>query len=326
VATKSETQAAIFDPFLYGTKLSLETVLYPLGFRMKFLTNSPEAFQAAEEGWSGFPQLFPDTSIEVRALVSGDENEPAATGLIWRAQRHLLTLTSDQKNFAVCDLHKGFAAGWLTPATARNRDFFRYYYLDSVINLLLWQTRLTRVHASCVARNGRGVLLCGESGAGKSCLAYACARRGWEFVTDEATSLVRGSDERLVLGKPRQMHFRETAAAILPELNGRLAAVNAAGKISIEVHTADLPSIRTAFQCRAAAVVFLNRQHHGPAQLVPISAEDAFQRLDRDLPLFEEPVHDEHRASLRHLVAAGSFELRYLDLDDAVRLIGPLVQ
>ena len=323
---KQAIATPVFDPFQYAVELPHEIVLHPLGFQMQLKTNSREIIQATEESWGGFPALFTDKSIELRVAVSDDRQAPCPSTLVWRAQRNLLTLISDQNNFAICDLHTGFAFSWLSPATARSHDFFRYYYLDTIVQVLLWQTHLTRVHASCVARNGRGVLLCGASGAGKSCLAYACARRGWSFITDESTALVRGSSERMALGKPRQMHFRETAAGILPELDGRLAAPNAVGKISIEVHTADLPAIQTAFQCRIASVVFLNRQAGAPAHLVPISAQDAFDRLDSDLPLFEEPVHEEHRASLRNVLQAGAFELRYSGLDEAVNALEPLVR
>lgn len=322
---KQSTIKPVFDPFQYGVELPHQIVLHPLGFAMRLSTNSREIIQATEGSWAGFPSFFNDKSLEVRVVVSEDQQALCPATLVWRAQRNLLTLISDQNNFAICDLDRAFAFCCIAPATARNHEFFRYYYLDSIVQLLLWQTHLTRVHGACVARSGRGVLLCGPSGAGKSCLAYACACRGWSFITDEASSLVRTSNERMVLGKPRQMHFRDTAAEIFPELDGRLAAPNAVGKISIEINTADLPAVQTAFQARVAAVVFLNRHAGVPAGLVPISAEDAFNRLDSDLPLFAEPAHRQHRASLRHLVEAGAFELRYRNLDEGVSLLEPLV-
>ncbi len=316
---------AIFDPFQYSIALPLEVALHPLGCAMRLRTNSRQIVQAAEESWSGFPALFDGPPMDIRVAVSDDEQAACATGLIWRAQGHLLAMQADQNNFAICDLDRGFAFSWLTPATARDHEFVRYFFLDTIVQVLVWQTRLTpRIHASCVARDGRGVLLCGESGAGKSCLAYACARRGWSFITDESTALVRDSQDRIALGKPRQMHFRDTAAEIIPELQGRLAMRNAVGKISIEVHTADLPGIRTAFQCKVAAVVFLNRQAGGPARLVRLSGEDAFSRLEPGLPLFQEPLHEKNRAALRYLVAAGAFELRYRDLEEAAALLESL--
>lgn len=320
-----DISAPVYDPFCYSVELPHERVYYPFGFRMRVLTNSLDILQVADESWGGFPLLFDDKSLELRLVVSDDQQAPSASGLIWRAQRHLLTLQSDQNNFAICDLEKGFAFGWFVPASARNHTFMRRYYIDSLVYLLLWQTHLTSLHAGCVARNGRAVLLCGESGAGKSCLSYACARRGWELITEESSALLRGSDDRIVLGKPAHLHFRQEAAAILPELKDLLIPTNAPGEISIEVRATDLPGIRTGFQSRAAAVVLLNRRAGGPTRLIPISPSQASERLERELPLFEAPVFEAHRASLRHLVEVGAYELRYGDLDDAVQLLESLV-
>ena len=313
-----------YDPLCYSVDLPFETILYPLGFRMQLNTNSPEIIQAAEEQWAEFPPLFDDRLIEIRVAVSDDEQAPCSTGLIWRAQRHLLALEADRHNFAVCDLEKGFAFCWLVPATARNHDFFRSHILNVLINVILWRTNLTWVHAACVARSGQGILLRGASGAGKSCLAYACARRGWTFITDEVSSLLLGSDQRIVLGNPRHLHFRETAATIFPELAGRLATPNSVGKFSIEMRTAEM-GFETAFQSRAAAVVFLDRRTDSPARLTPVSAADALLGIESDLPFLPQPQFDTHRAALRHLVQNGAFELRYHDLDEAVTLLDSLV-
>jgi hypothetical protein len=325
VKSSPDISAPVFDPFRYSVELPYERVLYPFGFRLQLITNSLDVLRVADENWGGFPLMFEDKSLELRMVVSDDRQAPPASGLIQRAQRHLLTLQSDQNNFAICDLEKGFSFGWLVPATAGNHSFLRRYYLDTIVYVMLWQTHLTSIHAGCVARNGRGVLLCGQSGAGKSCLSYACARRGWELITEETSALLRGAKDRIVLGKPTQMHFRDTAAAILPELRDRLVPTNAPGEISIEVQTAELPGIQTAFQSRVAAVVFLNRGTGETARLVPIPPAQACDRLERELPLFEQPVYEEHRASLRHLVAVGAYEIRYRHLDEAVQLLEPLV-
>jgi hypothetical protein len=292
---------------------------------MQLNSNSSEIIRAAEEQWADYPSLFDDRLIEVRVAVSDDERAPCSNSLIWRAQRHLLALEADRHNFAVCDVEKGFSFCWLVPATARNHDFFRSHFLDILINVTLWHTHLTRVHAACVARSGWGVLLCGPSGSGKSCLSYACARRGWTFVTDEVSSLVRGSTDRVVLGNPRYVHFRDTAATILPELNGRLAAPNSVGKFSVEVRTDEL-RIDTAFQSRVAAVVFLDRRPDDSPRLRPVSSADAFRGLESDLPLFPQPQDDEHRGALRRLVDTGAFELRYRDFDQAVAHLDALVE
>jgi serine kinase of HPr protein (carbohydrate metabolism regulator) len=50
------------------------------------------------------------------------------------------------------------------------------------------------VHASCVAINGRAVLLCGVSGSGKSDLALRLLDRGAALISDDYTELRRDGD------------------------------------------------------------------------------------------------------------------------------------
>lgn len=57
------------------------------------------------------------------------------------------------------------------------------------------------VHASCVAIDGRGVLLAGRSGCGKSDLALRLIDRGAALVSDDYT-LVRRRDGRLWASAP----------------------------------------------------------------------------------------------------------------------------
>ena len=105
----------------------------------------------------------------------------------------------------------------------------------------------TPVHAGCVAFNGRGMLLCGESGAGKSSLSYACARAGWTYVADDVElSCCNESKDRLVTGNCHQVRFRPSAAELFPEVEGREITPRAAGKPSIELPTAPMPGMTCA--------------------------------------------------------------------------------
>ena len=57
------------------------------------------------------------------------------------------------------------------------------------------------LHASCVARDGRAVMIFGPSGAGKSDLALRLIDRGFALVSDDQT-MVRKSGERLLASAP----------------------------------------------------------------------------------------------------------------------------
>jgi HPr kinase/phosphorylase len=56
----------------------------------------------------------------------------------------------------------------------------------------------TLVHATAVAWHGRGVLLCGASGSGKSSLALALMQQGWMLVGDDYVAVTRQEESLAV--------------------------------------------------------------------------------------------------------------------------------
>src|SRR5579872_4293963 len=106
VSATTPIPTSVFDPFGYSVELPLETNVSALGFPMRLTTNSPDILKATEEAWANFPQLFSDKSLELRVTVSDDETLKCPEGIAWRAQKHLMTVISDQSNFAVCDLNE----------------------------------------------------------------------------------------------------------------------------------------------------------------------------------------------------------------------------
>lgn len=59
------------------------------------------------------------------------------------------------------------------------------------------------MHASCVAVSGRGVLICGPSGSGKSALALTLLAHGADLVADDQTELTLESGRVVARCPPR---------------------------------------------------------------------------------------------------------------------------
>jgi hypothetical protein len=132
--------------------------------------------------------------------------------------------------------------------TVRRREWFRYHFLEALVLTALDTVAFTPVHGACVARSGRALLLCGQSGAGKSSLAYACAERGWTFLSDDASHLSM-LEPGTVVGDCRRISIRESAAGIFPELTSARATPTLNGKRALMLDTAALPD---AYFLRAA--------------------------------------------------------------------------
>ncbi len=317
--------AAAPDPLLFTLDLPLCKTCYPQGFALTLETNSPEVLKAADESWADFSQRFIEPPIRMRVVVEHAEPGGLPGPPVFRGQGHLVALVSDARNFAVWDREKRFAGIWLSSRSVQDREWLRYHFLESVAYMALSQLYLTPLHAACVARLGSGVLLCGDSGAGKSSLAYACARRGWTYVADDAISLVRSRGDRQVLGRPNQIWFRDNAAELFPELAGRLARRRPNGEMSIEVRTAEV-CIQTAPECRADYIVLLSRPCAGPAKVKPVSRKSVLERILQNMAVLGDGVLEEQEASLRTLFEAQAFELEYIDLAPAVDCLAELVE
>ncbi len=311
---------------MQAVELPLETVLYPLGYPLRIATNSPEILRAAEQSWGRYPKEFSEPELHLRIVVCQDTAPLALNVPTCRAQRHLVINVADDRNFSVSDLARGFGFCMLTSAVAAETGYTRYHFLESMVYNMLAYLRLTPIHAACVALDGRGVLLFGPAASGKSCLTFACAKRGWIYVADDSSALVRGREESIILGKPYRIRFRESAADLFPELEGLRASAPGNGEPSIEIETCEMPGIRTAASCRAERLVFLDRVKAGPALLTPLAKEEALRLLEFEMPMCEPRVYDEHKATFRTLVKLPTFTLRYSDLDSAIGQLHALLK
>jgi hypothetical protein len=324
VTSSNSVETPINDLLRYAVGLPYTGRYYPYGFPVEIAADSRAVLDAANESWGQYRPRFsrPPIRVHVMTAEGGGKLPPEP---VFRAQRHLLTIISDQENFAVCDRLQAFGYCWVTRATLADPVFFRWHFLDATIYILLEQTCCSAVHAACVAWEGSGVLLCGESGMGKSTLAYACARRGWTFVTDDGCTLLWDRRDRAVMGEPHRFRFREEAAEIFPELRGLTVGRELGHKPTIEVRTAGLP-IRSAPECRIEKIVFLDRRPGRSARMDPLGKEEARERLLGDTNLWEPEVQARRMEVFEAVLEAPAFELRYAGYEDAVPLLERLVR
>lgn len=313
------------DPLLSDSELPLRGRFYPMGFALEITTNSDEVMAAAQESWGHFREAMTEPPVHLRVVVveGGQKECPPEPKL--RAQQNLVVRIADAENFSISNMAEGFASGWLTSGLVAHRGYVRFYFIEGMCADLLDPRYLTAIHAACVQFGNKGVLLCGDSGAGKSSLAYACARRGWAFLTDDSTSLIRKSSHPVVLGNPFQIRLRDSAVALFPELRDRKITRRVTGKLSIEVPTASTPGIETISQSSADYIVFLKRGKPGAPRLVPFPKETALRWFEQFIFFGDKALREAQKASLRNLLRTEMFELHYDDLESAVAKLESMV-
>jgi hypothetical protein len=171
--------------------------------------------QAAEEGWGAFEQMFDGNPVRVcLGVTEGDSESPAGVS-------HPCERTFDVDCCRPGELHAvRFRPGlcvWVGDAEHGGGSPVAALPVSTAGGATLAQQRaFAPLHGALVMRNGTGVMLCGDSCAGKSTLAYGCARAGWTYVSDDGTFLVRGRDDRYAIGDPHGIRFRTDAPACFP--------------------------------------------------------------------------------------------------------------
>lgn len=312
------------DPVLAHLPFPYRETYFPLGFPVTVATNAEEVLKAARRSWGSFAQQFDTEPIALHIGVTAGDSLICPPTPVARMRGHLFTNVAGSDNFGTSDLSRGVAIVWVTDAALRHEDYFRYFFLESAAMSSISNRYTTAVHAGCVSMDGDAVLLCGDSGAGKSTLSYACARAGWDYITDDGSYLVHGRSDNLVVGNCHQIRFRPSAATLFPELEG-LSVMQRAGvaKPSVELFTAPGSNVRTAHTANVQHIVFLKRGV-GEQELVPFPR--AVARLYMQQQVYCMPYLVETRmAAIDQVLQVGTYELRYKDLPWAIERLRVLV-
>ena len=187
-----ETRQPIFDPLHWGTPVSFRKTFNPMGLALLVESNHPSILDASEESFGRYGPAVADRKPEFMIRLCIDpihHQQPPWPNPSFRAIKHLFHIACGESSFAVADLRSRWATGFVTAELAQDTSFLRNAFLECLFYVLATHHVCTPVHCAGVARQGRAVLLCGASGAGKSSLAYACLKAGLEIVSDDVMHL-----------------------------------------------------------------------------------------------------------------------------------------
>lgn len=309
--------------------LTMQETFFPLGFPLLVRTNSKEVLRQCSTKWGMFAPRAHDQPVnqpieaDIHVIETGSLECPPATKCHFMG--NVLVMVADTRNVCTVDFPWGKTRMVVSTAALHHPHYFNQTFLEAAPACQLSTRFVTAIHAACVVLDGRGVLLCGDSGAGKTTLSYACARAGWHFVADDTSFLLHSETTRRVIGNYHQVRFRPAAAELFPEIADAKMTPRMSGKPSVELRTASMEHVCTAEDAHVDFVVFLNRQHPGSAELVPYS-KDAARAYMRKV-LFGTPQTKIIRyAAIERLLTAEVLELRYQSLDLAVPRLEQLVR
>lgn len=315
MSTKGASRS-LNDPLLADVSLPHSIVVYPLGFLVRVRTNDQRILEMLGKCWPNAGAAFSERELAFHICVTNHQSFECPPAPSAHARNGLVVFTADAQNHSVCDMDRGEATSWIAESTLEHELYLRYHLLEGPIYTLLCTSHVTAVHAACVSWEGVGVMLCGVSGAGKSSLAYACARAGWAYTSDDACYLPLSKPDTIVLGQSHRARFRPSAKELFPELEGRQLTPRAEGKPSIEIPINELPVERVSACAHVEYLVFLKRHLSPETELVPLSKGCARERLETANYPGEE-LRQRRSEAVDRLLSKPAFELCYRDLHSA---------
>jgi hypothetical protein len=312
----SQTEAGA-DPLRYDADLPFRQTFYPMGYALEVSSNSAGVLSAAAQLWRRYPALLDGQPLHLRVIAGGAQPGSSRQRLPPRGEGHLFSIVHGAHDFALADLSAGFSFASLSQETVTDPACLGYYFLEPLAYAMLGARYFVFVHASCVSRNGNAIVLCGASGSGKTCVAYACARRGWDYVSGDAVHIVRAEANPTVIGRPYEIRFRESARGLFPELHRWHPGVRPNGKTDLEIDTGEL-GISVSLRSSARHVVFIERSDVTRLEKYPLGV---MQKLQKTICYGSEQIRFEQRETLSRFAELPVWRLCYSSLAQAERTL-----
>jgi hypothetical protein len=209
---------------------SLSATKRVLGGVFRVESNSPALVDLVEAAYGGLPaQAFPDVIAEFRVelrLSSRRSNpwaiEPPPPRI--RQEGHQLRADIDASNYVVIDSGRRCAQVVASEDMLEHAYHLRCELIEFAVFILAARgLGLVPLHAACVGRGGRGLLMLGGSGSGKSTLALHGLLRGLELLAEDAVFVHPAN--LLATGVPNYLHLKGDALDFIANdaIRGRVA-------------------------------------------------------------------------------------------------------
>jgi hypothetical protein len=184
------------------------------------------------------------------------------------------------------------------------------------------------LHAGCLSRDGRAVLLAGTTGAGKSTLALALARLGLDYLSDDLVFLGDRQDGSLqVIGFADAVGVTAGTVDLIAELAVTAGSDPEPGFPKHLIRVEDVFEMRIIEASQPCVLVFPQVSGAEESSLTALEPGDAWLRLVPDVLLTDEASSQAHVSAIAHLTEGLScYGLQTgRDLQAAARLVSELL-
>jgi hypothetical protein len=270
-----------------------------------------------------------------RLLFSGTM---PAIGSSMRALWQCEVIQDDDDGRLVVDVHeravlviqpdRGTAHGYFLRPETMHPDLLESFFHFALVELLKRQNMFT-LRATALEYHGRGLLIPGYSGCGKTTTLLSLLRSGYRYLSDDHP-ILRDAGTRLeLLAVPMKIDVTDQTIALFPELREAMSGLLHQGVYKKSFSVEDLFANPLGHSCEPAMIVFpyLTNMPHSCLEPIPKS-----QALEMLLPnpsfISDEQMARQELQTLSKLVQQTACYLLHFGQDvlDLPQLISPLLE
>lgn len=328
---------AAADPFGEDIRARFRARLSVLAGDFAVESSAAALIELATEAFGGLPKHTLERTprrFKVRLVLTAHRQTWARGSAppqpVLGAGAGLLSATVDAGNFVVVDPASARALVCVSEAMLRHRYYARYELVElAFLTLAARGQSLVPLHAACVGAAGKGVLLMGVSGTGKSTLTLHALSAGMQVLSEDSAFVALAGPH--VTGVPSYLHLPLQALRFLRSQRLRRTIEQSptierrSGSRKFEVDLRSLDGTIARAPLKLAATVFLSRRAAGRQPALRALARKALlERLRHEQPYAS--ARPNWRAFERRIAAVPAYELRRPDHPDvAVALLERLL-
>lgn len=226
------------------------------------------------------------------------------------------------------DAQRGNAQGYFFRPSAMHRDSLDMYFRYALSELLR-PKNIFALDSTALELHGRGVLIAGHSGCGKTTALLSLLRSGYRYLSDDTSLLWDRGAGMEVLAFPATIEVADRTVAFFPELRDASPSPLRQGIYKKSFHAEEIYPVTGARSCEPTMILFPQVTNMPHSCLEPLSKGHALEALMPQPSFFqnEELAKREFLALSRLVQRSASYRLHFgLDVLDLPSLITPLVE
>ena len=281
------------DPFGERERSRYTARFDVLGARVLARSNSEQLLELTRDAFGALPAqrlaLRPPLVELLLQLGEGAGRRAAPDRPRLKSMDGLLFGAMDAGNFALIDPRERRALVCVDQALLAWPRRVRYELIEFALYTLVPRVlNLIPLHAACVGFHGRGILLTGEAGAGKSTASLACGEDGFELLSEDAVFV--DTPSLRAVGCANFLHVRTDAYGMLAGATRALARQapvirrhSGVRKFELDLRLPPFRPARGPLEL-VATVALSKRNARGERLLEPLSKPQLATHLEREQP------------------------------------------